>query len=106
MLLYHRGSFLQVLEGPSSVVDELAARIRSDPRHQNMNVLFRREISVGNFVGWSMGFMQTTDGDITDVPGYLDYLAALAPAAVVGDPNMVWREMDRFRLGELRQFSR
>ena len=37
MLLYHEGSFLQVLEGPSEAVEHLYARIRRDKRHGNAN---------------------------------------------------------------------
>lgn len=56
MLLYRAGRFVQVLEGPESVVRALLARIAHDPRHTGMRVLFEEPLAERNFAEWSMGF--------------------------------------------------
>ena len=57
VLLHHKGSFLQVLEGPEPVVDALFHKIGKDPRHTRMMVIKRRSISERAFGEWSMGFV-------------------------------------------------
>ena len=60
MLLYHDGSFLQVLEGPDKNVDELFAKVQKDPRHTRILLLLRGTIQKREFENWSMGFVDTT----------------------------------------------
>lgn len=52
----HGGIFFQVLEGPDETLDELMVKLRQDPRHTGMNLLFRQAISRRTFANWSMGF--------------------------------------------------
>jgi hypothetical protein len=56
MLLYHDGSFLQVLEGTPVAVESLYARIGQDPRHTDKILLFRHEDVERTFGEWTMGF--------------------------------------------------
>lgn len=56
MLLYRGGRFVQVLEGPESVVRDLLERIRADARHTGLRVLFEEPLEARNFAEWSMGF--------------------------------------------------
>jgi len=58
MLLYHEGSFLQVLEGPLPAVNPLLETIDRDQRHQNLMLLLRREIAARNFADWKMEFVE------------------------------------------------
>jgi hypothetical protein len=82
MLLYHSGSFLQVLEGPQEGVDNVYRHILRDRRHTAATVLLRQEISRREFEGWSMGFADTSS--ILNRPdGFVDYhrvLPALSDA--------------------------
>lgn len=48
--------YLQVIEGPTTKVDALMARIRRDDRHVGVTVLVRRPIERRSFAGWSMAF--------------------------------------------------
>ena len=57
MLIYHQGSFLQVLEGPKDVVEGLFGKISGDSRHKEIKVLFRGEVEEREFAEWSMGFV-------------------------------------------------
>jgi hypothetical protein len=76
MLLYHSGSFIQVLEGPESGVDIVYAAIQRDPRHSEFKMLLTRTIRSREFENWAMGFIDTTLLP-RETPGMIDYYRAL-----------------------------
>lgn len=39
LLIFHRGQFLQVIEGARTDLDRLLQRLRRDPRHENMRMM-------------------------------------------------------------------
>ncbi len=55
LLLYRNQCFLQVLEGPESVVESLIKTIEADPRHHSIRTLCR-EVGPRQFGTWQMGF--------------------------------------------------
>jgi hypothetical protein len=55
MLLYSRGSFLQLLEGRAAVLDALFKRILADPRHTDVQVLLKAPAPNRLFPRWYMG---------------------------------------------------
>jgi len=71
MLLYHSGSFLQVLEGPQGAVERTFASIQRDLRHHRIKVLLRKSVDCREFADWSMGFIDTSPWHLT--PGMIDY---------------------------------
>jgi hypothetical protein len=76
MLLYHDGSFLQVLEGPDTKVHELYRKIEKDPHHTNFLLLLREAVQEREFENWSMGFLDTSQ--IGERPeGFIDYVRDL-----------------------------
>jgi len=104
MLLYHEGSFLQVLEGPSSAVDPLLATINHDKRHQKLMLLLRREIEERNFADWKMGFVDVA-AQAQSLPGFHDYFQSHSSFLdLLGDPKTVERVVDGFRDGQWRQY--
>ncbi len=74
VLLYHNGSFLQVLEGPESVVDGLFQKIAKDPRHTRMMTIKRGPISQRAFSEWSMGFVVPTPAMLKKLEGFNRFL--------------------------------
>jgi len=46
LLIYHEGSFLQVLEGPDAKIEASFERISSDPRHKGAFLSNFRELDV------------------------------------------------------------
>lgn len=56
MLLYYRGLFLQVLEGPEDKVNTLLNNIQKDKRHRACRVLFKSILQQREFAGWSMHY--------------------------------------------------
>jgi len=76
MLVYHGGSFLQVLEGPEGAVNSLFVKIEKDPRHDEINILSRDTVPEKEFEEWSMGYIDAT-GDAAQSEGYIDYMRDL-----------------------------
>lgn len=60
-LLYHRGQFIQLLEGAEAEVTSLYERIRHDPRHRLVELLEEEEIEERIFDQWSMAFQDMGD---------------------------------------------
>jgi hypothetical protein len=54
MLWIDGDRIVQVIEGPEQSVDSIFARIRTDPRHTDVEVLSSREITDRDFGYWSM----------------------------------------------------
>jgi hypothetical protein len=46
--------YLQLLEGPQAAVDAAYRRIERDPRHVDIKLLSRREVTERLFPGWAM----------------------------------------------------
>ena len=92
MLLFHEGSFIQVLEGECQVVEELFARIGRDPRHGGSRVLSRREIEAREFGEWSMGFRSATADELE---GFTPFLVEEEEAAA----GRAGRSLSSFREG-------
>ncbi|MEZ4394905.1 MAG: BLUF domain-containing protein [Polyangiales bacterium] len=53
-LLFDRGRFVQVIEGPAAAVDDLRARITRDPRHDDLRTLLVCPHDRRSFAGWEM----------------------------------------------------
>lgn len=66
MLLYAEGSFLQVLEGETAVVQGLFEKIARDPRHGGTRVLLKSLVEERTFGDWSMGFQRIRS--LADLP--------------------------------------
>lgn len=57
ILLYHEGSFLQVIEGPADAVDQRFQTIQEDPRHSRILVLQRIKIQEREFPDRPLDFL-------------------------------------------------
>jgi hypothetical protein len=74
LLLYKGGNFMQVLEGPDEAVEALYEKIKADPRHKDVNVLSREQISARQFPTWEMAFQNLDDPEVKNEPGYSQFL--------------------------------
>jgi hypothetical protein len=100
MLLYHSGSFLQVLEGPEQNVEELYAKIQKDPRHTRCLLIWRDSIQQKEFENWSMGFVDTTRV-AGRIEGFVDYAMQLNTMSL--DEAGARKILSRFQHGEWRR---
>lgn len=74
LLLYKGGNFMQVLEGPDEVVEALYETIKTDPRHKDVFVLSREQISNRQFPAWEMAFQNLDNPEVKSEPGYSQFL--------------------------------
>jgi len=74
LLLYKGGNFMQVLEGPDEIVNSLYEKIRTDPRHKDVSIISREQISARQFSNWEMAFQNLDNPAIKDEPGYSQFL--------------------------------
>lgn len=84
MLLYARGSFMQVLEGEERAVEETFARVEKDPRHTAIVVIERAPIAEREFERWSMGFRRLDAGDAERNPAYAPFFERGFDASAIG----------------------
>ncbi len=50
LLIFHRGQFMQLIEGQRTDLDRLLTRLRADPRHENIRMLVDENV-LGDPVG-------------------------------------------------------
>jgi len=74
LLLYKGGNFMQVLEGSEEAVEALYEKIKVDPRHKDVNVLSREQISARQFPAWEMAFQNLDNPEVKNEPGYSQFL--------------------------------
>ncbi len=87
MLLYDRGNFIQMLEGPGVNVDALYERIRADPRHTRITTLLQGPLEKRQFETLAMGFDNCADLSVDDrAAGLRDFAAYLHPPATRDAP--------------------
>jgi Sensors of blue-light using FAD len=98
MLLYHSGSFLQVLEGPQAGVEHIFGSIERDPRHHQIKVRLRQATERREFPDWTMGFIDVSRW--IGRPGMVDFhrIPEVATAPTAGQ-----RYLRLFHQGLCRQ---
>ena len=101
MLLYHEGSFLQVLEGDASAVANLFSVISADKRHHRVVALLKREVDERYFGSWRMGFASLKNLP-SNLPGYSEYLRFRGEP--VEGANAAVRLMSAFRDGRFHSY--
>lgn len=74
-LLAYGGRFLQVLEGPADRVRACFERIRVDPRHADVQVLFHADVDARDYGPWAMRNVSREHAREPAVAGFLDNLA-------------------------------
>lgn len=68
MLVYHDGSFIQILEGEKPVVQKVLNSILNDSRHDNIIVVDEQEISHRSFPDWGMAYKKITQPELDHHP--------------------------------------
>lgn len=104
MLLFHEGTFLQVLEGSQENVEELYNKIATDTRHGNVLLLATREIDERNFGDWSMAFVRDRKV-MEELPGFVDFFQGKDFLDLHGDAKRVSQILEGFRRGRWRRQS-
>ncbi|MTI22823.1 BLUF domain-containing protein [Fulvivirga sp. RKSG066] len=69
MLLYIDGKFFQVIEGNKEDINNLYAKIRTDPRHKNITTVSAHPIKFRTFKGWNMRYKAITEKEFSELSG-------------------------------------
>ena len=69
ILLYRSRLFMQLIEGEEAAVTRLFANIRSDRRHDDVDLLWTDVAAQREFVAWSMAFREIPEHPV-ERPGY------------------------------------
>ena len=75
LLLYREGCFYQVLEGNEFAVNKTFHDIEQDPRHRDVQVLFKGESESREFPDWQMGFLNLDGIEANALAGFSDFLS-------------------------------
>jgi hypothetical protein len=73
LLLYLKGTFMQLLEGESDTVDAVFETINSDPRHREIEVHMRTPVREREFSQWHMGYRAISNEDVLALPNYAPF---------------------------------
>lgn len=95
VLLYVRGSIIQVLEGDRDTVESLYRRIEEDPRHTRISQLLNRPINQRLFPNWAMGYETITDRQLQDFKDIVD-LEDKEKQRVQADDNLILKTIKIF----------
>ena len=74
MLVYHEGSFIQILEGEEAIVKDSFESISKDPRHNDIMLIDEHSIDKRSFESWEMAFHQLHFNDIERFPAIKNLL--------------------------------
>lgn len=88
VLLHEDGAFLQLLEGGERDVNELYARIRTDPRHSEVQTVWVSAGAQRHFSSWSMAFADL-DHSALGHPAFSDMLSAREAMAEPGGGDLL-----------------
>ncbi len=103
MLLYHEGSFIQILEGEQKTVETLYAKIAEDHRHANAMLLFKSEADERSFDQWTMGFRQLAKDAVDKPAGLNRFLENGASGITNADGEKIKAVLLGFREGKWRR---
>lgn len=88
LLLYANRTFMQVLEGEATSVNECLAKIKADPRHHTLDILVNTEIRAREFKQWYMGFHRINARDAQALPNFAPFFeAGFNPADICRLPD-------------------
>jgi hypothetical protein len=73
LLLYSRGSFMQLLEGEEEDVLNMWERLHRDPRHRDLRLLVYGPIAERSFSDWAMSFRVVEPRDAPEM-GFSNFL--------------------------------
>jgi len=74
ILLYNRGTFIQLLEGEEQTIKSLYQKIDKDPRHKLMFTLMEGHKDERQFPNWSMAFRDLDSPEIRKLPGFSNFI--------------------------------
>jgi hypothetical protein len=94
-LLFGGDRFVQILEGPDTVVRSRFAVIAADSRHGGIDVLREIDVAERQFPEWTMGFRRSDSAIGSQLPGYEDFMGRPGEMRIVDTDDTVQRYLER-----------
>lgn len=82
LLIYNGTHFAQIIEGSRSAIDDLAERLRRDPRHSGLEVRDERALEQRSFPDWTMELARVKSSYFEARASIAERLPASVPEAV------------------------
>lgn len=102
MLLFHKGYFLQVLEGDPNDVLVTYHRICHDTRHKEIRLLVEQSTKDRHFPNWLMGFRSLKDADAIEFPEYAPYFKeGFGGGEIYAKPGIALRMLQAFNRSDV-----
>lgn len=67
VLMYNDGMFFQYIEGKEETITKLLAKIRSDPRHNDFNLLLETKVAEREFPNWGMALFKPRRSELLNL---------------------------------------
>lgn len=74
LLVYHRGEFMQLLEGAKDDIFALYKKVAQDARHSQVNLMWSGPIERRAFAEWQMAFFGPDEIALDKMPGHSRFL--------------------------------
>ena len=89
LLVYHRGEFMQLLEGDREDILSVYHKVATDERHRQVNLLWNGPIRERSFAEWEMAFVGLDDLAPGKAAGYSRFLEnEFSAQALGGSPSI------------------
>lgn len=102
ILLYSKGSFLQVLEGKENRINSLYKKILQDKRHEKIVKIATFQSNEKIFSDWSMGYAEISEEELASVEGLNDFFAEGKSFSNMNE-NQVENILEAFKSGKWHQ---
>ncbi|MBU2907716.1 BLUF domain-containing protein [Arenibacter algicola] len=104
-LVFHKLSFVQIIEGEKSHIQSLFEEIRQDKRHRDVTLLWEGKNNGRNFGDWNMAYFTESDerfdgGEMKNFERNLLLLSELS-AGSTAVLNMFWISVRKLISGEV-----
>jgi len=100
ILLHEDGTFMQILEGETKVVEAIYRKIERDPRHRYVTELYAIDTDRRLFPEWPMAFMGRQEFANAELSPQKEVLAALQQVYREAGDAELEKVLSRFFIGE------
>lgn len=94
-LIYHKGYFIQLLEGEEKVLKDLYSKILKDNRHTEIELLYEKNKEQRNFDDWGMAFVNLDEVENFSIKLFEDNISTYADITpkITKASDIFWQEV-------------
>lgn len=94
-LIFHKGYFIQLLEGDSNTLKILYSKIEKDNRHYEIELLYEKNKEQRNFNDWGMAFVNLDEVESFSIKLFEDNISTFADITqkITKASDIFWSEV-------------